>query len=102
MRKKHHQPTSATSRWQQHLFVLLATLMWTAVATAQNTLTVADFTAAAGKEAAVPIYLTNSDDVVAMQFDIQLPYAKSSNDVTLVAARSNGHTVSIKKRTDLL
>ena len=69
--------------------------------TAQNTLTVADFTAAAGKEAAVPIYLTNSNDVVGLQFDIQLPYAKSGSDVTIVSSRSNGHTVSLRKHSNL-
>ena len=102
MRKKHHQSTSYSRRWQQHFFVLLAGLLWTAVVHAQNTLTVADFTAAAGKEAAVPIYLTNSNEVVGMQFDITLPYAKSKSDVTLVTARSNSHTVSIKKRSNLV
>ena len=101
MRKKHHHTIANAGSRRRGLSALMALLFVAVGAFAQNTLTVADFTAAAGKEAAVPIYLTNSDDVVAMQFDIQLPYAKSGNAVTLVAARSNGHTVSIRKRSDL-
>lgn len=64
---------------------------------AQNTLQVTDFTAAAGKEVAVPIYLDNSQDIVGMQFNITLPYAKGNSGVTLVDARSNGHSVSLRK-----
>ena len=75
------------------LLVLVASGL---TATAQNTLRVADFTAAAGKVASVPIYLDNSSDVVGMQFDITLPYARSGN-VTLVDARSNGHSVSVRQ-----
>ena len=101
MRTKHQKHNSLTRMAWQCLAALLATLALSTTAMAQNTLTVADFTAAAGKEAAVPIFLTNSDDVVALQFDIELPYAKSNSDVTLIASRSNGHTVSLRKRSNL-
>ena len=63
---------------------------------AQNVLRVADFTQAAGKVASVPIYLDNSQDVVGLQFDITLPYAKNGN-VTLEDARINGHSISARK-----
>ncbi len=66
-------------------------------ATAQNLLRVEDFTAAAGKEAFIPIYLDNSDDVVGMQFDINLPYTKSSSNATLLPARSDGHTLTLRR-----
>ena len=69
-------------------------------AMAQNDLHVIDFTAAAGKEVAVPIYLDNSQEVVGMQFNITLPYSKGSSGVTLVDARSNGHSVSLRKLSD--
>ena len=101
MRKKHLYIPITARRWSQGLLVLLTVLAGAVSAIAQNTLTVADFTAAAGKEASVPIYLTNSDEVVAMQFDIELPYAKSTSDVSLITARSNGHTVSLRKRSNL-
>ena len=66
-------------------------------AVAQNRLYTTDFTAAADKEAIVPVYLDNSSEIVGLQFDINLPYAKSGSSVTLVDARSNGHSVSIRK-----
>lgn len=101
MRKNNKNLNPSTTRRRQHLLVLLALMAWVTTAMSQNTLTVADFTAAAGKEASVPIYLTNSDEVVAMQFDITLPYVKGASDVSLVAARSNGHTVSLRKLSNL-
>ena len=79
------------------LFVVMTSSL---AAMAQNSLHVVDFTAAAGKEVAVPIYLDNSEEVVGMQFDITLPYSKGSSDVTLVDARSNGHSVSLRRLSD--
>ena len=82
--------------------LLLLTLVLLPLGTmAQNLLRVADFTAAADKETFVPIYLDNSTDVVGMQFDITLPYAKSSkNKETLIDERSDGHSISIRKLSD--
>lgn len=80
--------------------LLLLMMLCTMVANAQNTLRVEDFTAAAGKEASLPIYLDNSSEVVGMQFDILLPFAKSQRDVTLLANRSDGHTVSLRRIND--
>ena len=84
----------------QRLAAVAIVLMATLAATAQNTLRVADFTQAAGKEAYVPIYLDNTDDVVGMQFDITLPYAKSSSNAILIDERSNGHTLSLRRLSD--
>ena len=81
----------------RHLFSLLILVMSGLTAAAQNTLRVEDFTAAAGKEASVPIYLENSTSIVGVQFDITLPYPKSASDVTIASNRSNGHTVSLRK-----
>ena len=75
------------------VFILTATLG----AAAQNSLRVADFTQAAGKEAYVPVYLDNNDDIVGMQFDITLPYQKSGSNVILIDERSDGHTLSLRK-----
>ncbi len=88
--RKHHI-------WAWPLFILAFGLLLPVTATAQNLLRVADFTAAAGKESFAPIYLDNSSDVVGMQFDITLPYKKSSSSVTLVDERTDGHSVSIRK-----
>ena len=67
------------------------------MAAAQSTLSVGELTAAAGKTASVPVYMTNSSEVVAVQFNIQLPFSKASGNVTLNENRSNGHTVSVNK-----
>ena len=79
------------------LFIAGLLCMLEGLAFAQNRLTVADFTAAAGKEAWVPVYLENADEVVGAQFDITLPYAKSGSSPVLIASRTDGHTVSIRK-----
>ena len=78
------------------LLLALAVVLPSWSAMAQNTLRVADFTAAAGKQAVVPIYLDNADDIVGLQFDIELPYTKPTSNVTLVDERSNGHSVSLR------
>ena len=62
--------------WVSAIMVLCA-----AVASAQTTgatLTVADIEAAAGKEVSVPVYLSNAEKVVGVQFDVELPYALTS------------------------
>ena len=69
-------------------------------ATAQNTLHVEDISTAAGKVASIPIYLDNSQEVMGLQFDITLPYAKPSSDPTLDLNRSEGHSVDWKKIND--
>lgn len=75
------------------VMALLSLTSWAA-----NTLSVTkDLTGAAGKTITVPIEMTNTDEIVAMQFNIKLPFAKSSDNVTLNAARNvNGHTVNIR------
>ena len=88
-----HQP----QHWLRLLGGLLLLVACTLTAKAQNTLRVGDFTQAAGKEAWAPIYLDNSDDVVGMQFDITLPYAKSGSNAVLIDERSDGHTLSLRK-----
>ncbi len=66
-------------------------------AKAQNTLRIADFTQAANKVGYVPIYLDNMEDVVGLQFDIELPYEKPWNaSVQLLDERINGHSISLR------
>ena len=91
--------TMKHNTWGMALLALI--FGWLPVCTtAQNQLRVADFTAAADKEAVVPIYLDNSDDVVGMQFNINLPYKKSGSSVKLVDERTDGHSISLRKLTD--
>ena len=80
------------------LLAFLAVLMLHGItATAQtkeNVLVLEDFEGGIGKVINVPIYLKNTDEVIAAQFDITLPFA-SPNDVTpLLSNRANGHSAS--------
>lgn len=86
--------------WGLTLLVVLFGLLFPVSITAQNVLRVADFTAPADKETVVPIYLDNSTDVVGLQFDITLPYKKTSAKPTLVDERSNGHSIDVRKLSD--
>ncbi len=91
------QKNKAKYRPSFRTLLLLLMMLSTAGTRAQNTLRVEDFTAAAGKEAWLPIYLDNSSEVVGMQFDIALPFAKSQSDVNLLANRCDGHSVSLRR-----
>ena len=42
----------------------------------------------------IPVYLDNSDDIVAAQFDVTLPFNIPSDGVVTMSNRSNGHAVS--------
>ena len=66
-------------------------------ATAQNNLSVGKLTGGQGKDVLIPISLENTDEVVALQFDLQLPFDRSSRTApTLSQSRINEHTVSVR------
>ncbi len=62
---------------------------------AQNVLTVGNVDVVAGKQAQIPVVLTNRDEIVAVQFDIALPFA---TDVSRISSgeRFNGHGLSAR------
>ena len=63
----------------------------------QNNLSVGKLTGGQGKDVLIPISLENTDEVVALQFDLQLPFDRSSRTVpTLNQSRINEHTVSVR------
>ena len=76
------------------LFVLSLSLLFFAPLRAQNTLSVANIEASAGKTIMVPVGMSNADEIVAAQFDIALPYALDGDMV--LTNRGNGHTVSCR------
>ena len=64
---------------------------------AQNNLSVGKLTGGQGKDVLIPISLENTDEVVALQFDLQLPFDRSSRTApTLNQSRINEHTVSVR------
>lgn len=78
--------------------LLLAMLLLAAIPSAgqtkENVLVVNDFEGTLGKPISVPVYLENSDDVVAAQFDIELPFATPGSGTCILSNRSDGHSVS--------
>lgn len=88
--------------FKHYLILLLAALCTTLAAAAQgmtgsNMLHACDLESQAGKTVAVAVRLANSDEVVGLQFNVQLPYDAITEAVRLADLRStNGHAVSIR------
>ena len=81
---------------RRYITMMLFLLMYI-TATAQNNLSVGKLTGGQGKDVLIPISLENIDEVVALQFDLQLPFDRSSRTApTLSQSRINEHTVSVR------
>ena len=81
---------------RRYITMMLFLLMYI-TATAQNNLSVGKLTGGQGKDVLIPISLENTDEVVALQFDLQLPFDLSSRTApTLSQSRINEHTVSVR------
>ena len=61
-----------------------------------NRLEVQSVIGAAGKDVNIPIALTNDNEIVAVQFNLHLPFPQATGNLQLVAERANGHTVSVR------
>ena len=76
------------------LMLLCPVFIW-AQGSGNNRLYVKDFEGAAGKSINMPVYLSNSDEIVAVQFDVTLPYpAKTTNN------NYNAAVSLVENRTD--
>ena len=80
---------------KKHISLLLLVLSCT-FAWAQNTLTVGSLSGGQGKDVLIPVSMENTDEIVALQLNLQLPFSKSSADPTLTNRNVNGHTVSVR------
>lgn len=81
---------------RRYITMMLFLLMYI-TAMAQNNLSVGKLTGGQGKDVLIPISLENTDEVVALQFDLQLPFDRSSRTApTLSQSRINDHTVSVR------
>lgn len=81
---------------RRYITMTLFLLMYI-TATAQNNLSVGKLTGGQGKDVLIPVSLENTDEVVALQFDLQLPFHRSSTTApTLSQSRINEHTVSVR------
>lgn len=97
--KSHYIYKKVSRPWLLTLAVLLATLT-TTVQAQENVLVINDFEGGIDKTVYVPIYLNNTDTVIAAQFDIELPFAAADDAVAMLSARANRHSVSFSKIAD--
>lgn len=85
------------SRGVSFIALLAVLLLGSATAmgqTKENIIVVNDFEGGIGKVINVPIYLNNTDEVIAAQFDITLPFAIPSGGTPLLSTRANQHSAS--------
>lgn len=81
------------------IFVLL--LGFFSVGAQTNTLTVPSVTARQGKTLSLPIYLDNTEDVVAVQFSISLPSGLSlESSSAILGTRAEGLDLTMRKISD--
>lgn len=74
--------------------MLLLTTLWPVSIVADSTLSVANIEAAPGKSIYVPVSTDGNDAIVAVQFDLQLPFAKGEGDI-LLTDRVEDHVASL-------
>lgn len=81
------------------IFLFLLLNFFSLSALAENRLSIPMMEIGAGKEASVPISLSNDSQVVAIQFRLHLPKGFTMSDTTnlTVSDRKTNHTVSVKK-----
>ena len=60
----------------------------------ENILEVGNFEGRIDKTVGVPVYLTNTDEVVAAQFDVTLPFSAPSTGTPTLSLRADGHSAS--------
>lgn len=63
-----------------------------------NELSIPDFEGRINKTVSVPIYLNNTQEVVAAQFDIELPFNVPADGVATLTNRANQHSVTVNAK----
>jgi hypothetical protein len=85
----------------KRVMVLLAAMTATALAavaqSSENTIVLEDFVGGVNRTISVPIYMNNSDEVVGIQFDIELPFSMPVNGTPRLGGRAQavGHSASV-------
>lgn len=90
--------TALSRKWSK-FSLLISLVLITASASAQeteNVLTVPDFEGRIDRVVYVPVYLNNTSEVVAAQFNVQLPFAMPADGLPMVTNRANQHSASYK------
>ena len=81
------------------MLLLLAT-MGSLAQSVGNVLSIPYFEGRVNSTVMVPVYLENSDEVVAIQFDITLPFSMPEGVTPQLSTRSNGHSASLHQTSD--
>lgn len=80
------------------LFITMTATALAAVAQShENNIVLEDFVGGINRTISVPIYMDNSDDVIGIQFDIELPFSMPANSTPRLGGRvqASGHSASI-------
>lgn len=77
------------------VWLILLFIVHSVQASAQNVLSVSNIDVTVGKSAQIPVVLTNRDEIVAVQFDLSLPFDIDASKIEL-GYRSNGHGLSVR------
>ena len=86
-----------TKRLVLFVFGLMTTALTAMAQTRENVIVLNDFVGGINRTIAVPIYMNNSDDVIGVQFDIELPFSMPANGTPRLGGRSqvSGHSASV-------
>ncbi len=84
-------------RYILFLFALLSAVISTTAQTTENVIVLNDFVGGINRTISVPIYMDNSDDVIGIQFDVELPFSMPANGTPRLGGRAmaSGHSVSV-------
>ena len=96
---KKHIYKNVRTAWSRLSLLLVSLVVMAASAVAQeaeNVLTVPNFEGRIDRVVYVPIYLNNTNEVVAAQFNVQLPFAMPADGLPVMTNRANQHSASFK------
>lgn len=84
-------------RFMVFMVAMTATALAALAQTHENMIVLEDFTGGVNRTVSVPVYMTNSDDVIGIQFDIELPFSMPANGTPRLGGRTlvNGHSASL-------
>lgn len=78
-------------------FLLMTALWLTAAGQSMNRLYLPDISVESGKAARIPVAVENSDEIVALQFDLTLPAGITAPGTVTFSERGDGHTAAVRK-----
>ncbi len=79
------------------LIAMTATALAAVAQTRENVIVLEDFVGGVNRTVSVPIYMNNSDEVIGIQFDIELPFSMPAGGTPRLGGRAqvHGHSASV-------